>query len=196
MGLWQKVNKERNGATDTENNPLTALKQHSLCAGMWTRAHCEMCTNGIHPLVVKHDAIFKPSEDSDFDRLSARVLVNKKSDSLGYESCLVKVKDDKIPKHCKCENDGENDDRDLCNGHLVNLYVKSSEKGKPIDHTEIGKIYKELVDYSSPDDTSADALRVFENVLLRIGELAAEGMPRKYMSRQICYETGCGCKNH
>ena len=71
--------------------------------------------------------------------------------------------------------------------------VEEKEKGKDIDSTEIGKMFKELI--AKPGDGENP---LYLSVMLRIGQLYKHpNFHKKTMTiaKQICHETNCGCSN-
>ena len=182
-------------------NPVQVLGHNSLCAAMWTSSHCDKCSEIVYPMVVKQLGLFAENPEM----LDWKMLINKKGtedltkngaidESEGYEMCMVASKD-RSACHCNrgITQEGE---VDLCNGDLSRMFLKTNEKNMPMDETEVGKIFKELVSTPLKKDQP-----LYLSVMARIGELQRMEAFRKQkaklrISQQICYETKCGCTSH
>ena len=178
--------------------PIEILRENSMCKAMYVNSfvsHCSKCTEAIGMLVTKQKTIFEGNSDV----LNWHVLVNRKLpedvipglETGGYEACMVA---DESRKHCHCAKGiTQGNEVDYCNADFVRMMVEEKEKGKDIDSTEIGKMFKELI--AKPGDGENP---LYLSVMLRIGQLYKHpNFHKKTMTiaKQICHETNCGCSN-
>jgi hypothetical protein len=179
--------------------PKEIIAENSMCKEMYVNSfvsHCEKCTDSIFPLVTKQKTIF----EGDSSILNWRVLVNKKApedviphlETGGYEICMAASK---TRTHCHCSKGiTQEDEVDYCNADFVRMMVEKKEKQMPIDQTEVGKMYKQLISTPGGGDDP-----LYLSIMLRIGELyklpTFQKKKSSIIAKQICYETQCGCKN-
>jgi hypothetical protein len=176
--------------------PRQVLHDNSLCSAMWTSSHCTKCRQSIWPMVTNHENIFK---DAKAGRLSWHVVVNQKSEEdlikeigekEGYEMCIAK----EGVSHCHCGRGIMQEEVEYCNGDLVRMLIETKEKKLPLDDTEVGKIFKELL----KNDGDRIEEPIYMSVMLRIGELYRQPFFKRhprFIPQQICHEASCGCQS-
>ena len=83
---------------------------------------------------------------------------------------------------------------EYCNGDLVRMLIETKEKKLPLDDTEVGKIFKELL----KNDGDRIEEPIYMSVMLRIGELYRQPFFKRhprFIPQQICHEASCGCQS-